>query len=110
LLGADIAATVLHRALQSNDLSAKSLTQYEREWQGRLGQELRIGYWARKLFEKLSNRQIDKIFDLVKKNGIDEDLLKAKEISFDWHSQAIIRLLAHQVIATALNVFRLSRD
>ena len=37
LLSADMAADTLHRALKANDLSAKSLASYEREWKNRLG-------------------------------------------------------------------------
>jgi len=110
LLGADIAAQTLHKALQSNDLSDRSLIRYEREWQQLLGRELRTGYWARKLFEKLSDRQIDNIFDIVKRNGINEALLKENDLSFDWHSKAILKLLGHQVVASAVNVFRLPRN
>lgn len=110
LLGADIAARALHQALQSNDLSAKSLARYEREWQQLLGRELMTGYWARKLFEKLSDGQIDKVFDIIKRNGIDEALLKEKDLSFDWHSKTILKLLGHRVVASAVNVFRLPRN
>jgi len=107
LLCADIAASTLNQALQHDDLSAKSLSKYEREWKRKLGRELKIGYWARKLFERLSDRQIDRIFDIIKANGIDEALLKAKDLSFDWHSRAILRLLGRTVVARAIGVFRL---
>ncbi len=107
LLCADIAANTLHQALQHDDLSAKSLAKYEREWKRKLGRELKIGYWARKLFERLSDRQIDRIFDIIKANGIDEVLLKAKDLSFDWHSRAILMLLGRTVVSKAIGVFRL---
>jgi len=107
LLCADIAANTLHQALQHDDLSAKSLAKYEREWRRKLGWELKIGYWARKLFERLSDRQIDRIFDIIKANGIDEALLKAKSLSFDWHSRAILRLLGRTVVSKAIGVIRL---
>ena len=107
LLCADIAADTLHQALQRDDLSAKSLAKYEREWRRKLGRELKIGYWARKLFERLSDNQIDRIFNIIKTNGIDEALLKAKELSFDWHSQAILMLLGRTVVSKALGVIRL---
>ena len=58
-------------------------------WRKKLGRELKIGYWARKLFERLSDRQIDRIFEIVKANGIDEALLEAEDLSFDWHSQTM---------------------
>ena len=107
LLCADIAADTLHQALQHDDLSAKSLAKYEREWKRKLGRELKIGYWARKLFERLSDNQIDRIFNIIKDNGIDEALLKARDLSFDWHSQAILMLLGRNVVSKALGVIKL---
>ena len=105
LLCAEIAADTLHQALQRGDLSAKSLAKYDRGWRRRLGQELKTGYWARKLFEHLSDKQLDRIFDIVKANGI-EDLLKAKDLSFDWHSKAILMLLGRAVVAKAIGVIK----
>jgi geranylgeranyl reductase family protein len=107
LLCADIAAQTLHQALEDGDLSASRLARYGRGWRKRLGRELRIGYWTRKLFERLSDRQIDRIFEIVKANGIDEALLKAEELSFDWHSRTILRLIGFQVVARAVNIIKL---
>lgn len=107
LIGADIAAANLHEALIDNDLSAKRLARYERGWRKKLGLELRTGYWFRKLFERLSNRQIDRLFDIVKKGGIDEALLKAPELSFDWHGRTIVKLLKYQVVAKTIGQVKL---
>lgn len=109
LLCADIAARTLHQALQSDDLSASSLAKYERGWRRRLGRELKIGYWARRLFEHLNDRQIDRIFDVIKDNGIDEAMLKVGDLSFDWHSKAILMLLGRTVITRAIGLVRLPR-
>ena len=106
LLCADIAANTLYQALESNDLSAKSLSSYEREWRRRLGRELRIGYWARKVFERLSDRHIDRILDIIKSNGIDEALLGAEELSFDWHGEVILKLIGHRAVAKATRVVK----
>lgn len=107
LLCAEMAANTLHQALQGDDLSARSLARYEQEWRRRLGWELKIGYWARKLFERLNDRQLDRIFDIIKTNGIDEVLLKAKDLSFDWHSKAILALLGRTVVAKAIGAIKL---
>ena len=107
LLCADIAADTLHQALKDGDLSAKRLAKYEQRWRKRLGRELKIGYWARKLFERLSDRQIDRIFEIVKANGIDKALLSAKDLSFDWHGKAILRLIGHQVVSRAIDVVKI---
>jgi geranylgeranyl reductase family protein len=107
LLGADIAADVLSSALKENDLSAKNLAQYERAWRKRLGGEIRTGYWARQIFEKMSNRQIDRLFEVIKKSGIDAALLKADDVSFDWHGRTIKKVLKYQVVTKTLGIVRL---
>ena len=93
LLGADMAAATLDQALARGDLSAKRLARYERGWRKKLGRELRVGYWARRLFERLSDQQIDRLFEIIAARGIDEALLKAENLSFDWHSKTISRLI-----------------
>lgn len=107
LLCAEIAAGTLHEALESGDLSANSLARYERRWKQKLGRELKTGYWARKLFEHLSDRQIDRIFDTVKANGIDKALLEAKNLSFDWHGKAILKLIGYKVVSEAIDLVKL---
>jgi digeranylgeranylglycerophospholipid reductase len=107
LLSADIATATLHEALNDNDLSAKRLARYERGWRKKLGRELRTGYWARRLYERLNNRQLDHIFEIVKRGGIDEALLKAEDLSFDWHSRTIMRLLKYQVVAKTIGHIKL---
>ncbi len=106
LIGAEIAAGVLHQALVDNDLSAKRLAGYQRAWRRKLGGELRTGYWARKFFERLNERQIDRLFKVIKANGMDEALLKAKDISFDWHSRTIKSLLKYQIIKFPFKIDR----
>jgi len=107
LLCADIAADILHQALETDDLSARRLARYEEGWKRQLGWELKIGYWARKLFERLSDSKIDRIFDIVKNNGIDEALLSARDLSFDWHGRAILRLMGHRMVSKAMEVIRI---
>ena len=107
LMSAEIAAKHLKQALDNNDLSSGRLAGYEREWKKRLGQELEICYWARRFYEKLSDEKIDQIFDIIKANGIDEALLKADGLSFDWHGKAIIKLARQKVMSRVFNIIRL---
>ena len=107
LLCADMAANNLHQALKSNNLSANNMANYEKEWKRKLGWELKVGYWARKFYERLSDSQIDRIFELIKSNGIDEALLKADDLSFDWHGQVVLRLIGHQALSKALKAMKL---
>ena len=107
LLCADIAANHLNRALNSDNLSAENLSSYQREWRKRLGVELRIGYWARKLYERLGDRQIDQVFDIIESNGIDEALLKAEDLSFDWHSKVVLRVMADKALSKAMVAWKI---
>ena len=107
LLSADIAVATLHAALGEDDLSAKRLSGYQQEWRNLLGRELRIGYWTRKLFERLSERQIDRIFEALKSRGISRNLLEDGDLSFDWHSRTVLRMLRYQTITRAANLVKL---
>jgi geranylgeranyl reductase family protein len=107
LLGAAIAGDILHGALADNDLSARRLSRYERAWRRKLGGEIRTGYWARKFFERLNERQIDRLFKIIKAGGIDEALLKAADLSFDWHSRTIRSLFKYQIVTRSIKVIKL---
>jgi digeranylgeranylglycerophospholipid reductase len=107
LLCADIAADTLHRALMDNDLSVKRLSSYEKAWRLRLGQEIRTGYRARKLSERLSDTQIDRLFKLAKACGIEEAITKAGGVSFDWHGRTAKQLLKYRIVTKSLNIARL---
>ncbi len=107
LLCADMAADNLHQALQSDDLSARNLASYEKGWKRKLGWELKVGYWARRFYERLSDAQIDRIFDIIRSNGIDEALLKADDLSFDWHGRVVLRLIGHQALSKAVEAMKL---
>ena len=107
LLCADTAANILKSALESNDLSAKNLSRYQRGWKKKLNRELKVGYWSRKFYERLSDGQIDRIFGIMKSAGIDKALLEAEDLSFDWHSEVVLRLLGHQAVAKALEMIKI---
>ena len=107
LLSAEIAARNMITALEKNDLSAKRLSNYQREWKKELGQELKICYWARKLYERFSDEQIDRIFDITIDNGIDKALLEAEDLSFDWHGRAILRLARQKALTKPLKAMRI---
>ncbi len=50
--------------------------------------------------------QIDRIFNIIKSNHIDEALLKADDLSFDWHGEVALRLLRHRAMSKALKVMK----
>jgi geranylgeranyl reductase family protein len=99
LLCADIAAEVIDGALRSDDFSAKRMSYYERDWKRKLSRELQIGYWARKTYEGLDDRQIENIFDIIQASNIHEDILQSPDFSFDWHGDSILRALKNKPLA-----------
>jgi len=64
---------------------------------------LKLCYWARKFYRYLSDRQIDRIFDIIKSSSIDKALLSMDDLSFDWHGEIIMRVLKQQTWSQAIN-------
>ena len=98
LICANIAADTANQALNIGDLSKKNLSGYETGWRGVLGKELQIGYLARRMYENLSDQQIERIFDLVKEYNLHNELLNSPDFSFDWHSGPLLKTLRHKII------------
>jgi digeranylgeranylglycerophospholipid reductase len=92
-LGAQIAAQVLDVALSSDNLTTGQLSRYQKQWKAKMGKELSRGYWARWAYGKLSDRQIEGIFNMFDSNGMAEALLNSGKFSFDWHSRVILAVL-----------------
>jgi len=107
LLCADIAANSLNLALSNDTLTAGCLAGYEKEWKRKLGSELRRGYRARKLYERLSDRQVDWVFDIIITSGIGKALLEEADLSFDWHAGAISKVLAYKAISQAVKAIKI---
>ena len=99
LLCADIATDVIHNALHAGDFSGKRLSFYEKKWKRKLSRELQIGYWARKTYERLDDRQVENIFDIIQTNNIHEEILQSPDFSFDWHGDSILRVLKNKPLA-----------
>jgi digeranylgeranylglycerophospholipid reductase len=93
LLAARTAAEVLSHAFDRNDLSASCLQAYERSWRALLEPELEKGRLFRRLFERLSDAHIDRLFSLALRNGILD--LVHKKAMFDWHGDLIASLMEH---------------
>ncbi len=107
LLCAEIAAKTIHQAISTGDFSRSLFSSYEKGWKGRLGRELRVGYWARRIYERLTDSQIEELFRIIKARRIHEILLQSPRSSFDWHGELLLkglRLLApwHSLFAASV--------
>jgi digeranylgeranylglycerophospholipid reductase len=92
-LGSQAAVEVLSEALDTENLGAKQLSRYQRAWKTKMGREIHVGYMARRLYGKLSDSQIERIFDIVSSNNITRDLLNSPSFSFDWHGNLILAFM-----------------
>ena len=88
-LGAKIAAEVLDEALCSDNLVAARLSRYHKRWKARMGREIFFGCRARQVFAKLSDRKIERVFNMLDSWGMASALLNSPNFSFDWHSRLL---------------------
>jgi geranylgeranyl reductase family protein len=108
LLCADIAAECLHQAFLADDFSAARLSAYDKQWRAKLGSELQTGYLAHRLYQKLSNHCIDRLFRAARDKGIPGLVAESEDFSFDWHRPLILKLaqkLAFSLPARLINAF-----
>jgi len=103
-LGARIAAGVLREALGSDNLTAGQLSRYQKQWKAKMGKELSRGYWARWAYARLSDRQIEGIFNALDSNGMARTLLSSDNFSFDWHSKLILAVLRRSSVYPLLKI------
>ena len=97
-IGARIAAKVLDEALNSDDLSTACLSNYQKQWKTKIGREIFLGNWARRAYSKLSDRNIERMFDMLASGGMAEALLNMPDFSFDWHSRLILTGLRYAAV------------
>ncbi len=91
LVCADLAAETLHRSLLEDDLSAATLAVYQRRWRRALGRDLWLGRLARNAFQRLGDRQIDRLLQRATDTGLVDRLLADETLTFDRHGKAIMK-------------------
>lgn len=104
LLCSEIAAGTLADCLNDGDLSAGRLSQYQKRWREILSHELEVGYSARRMFEFLNDRQIGALTRQAVAAGLPSDLTDSPDVSFDWHSRAIARVMGNSALGGALRL------
>jgi flavin-dependent dehydrogenase len=93
LLSARLATDVLAAALERDDLSKSALAEYERRWRARLGAELNAQLSLRTLAQRMSDLDIEKLFDLARTDGVMP--IVRRTASFNRHRKLILALFRH---------------
>ena len=96
MLSGAIGAETAADALESNTFSADALSAYEERWQGEFGGELRVGYYARMLFESMSDARLERLMETFLSEDMQKELIRSPVFSFDRHSGVILRTIGHR--------------
>jgi digeranylgeranylglycerophospholipid reductase len=100
LLSAAMAAGVLEDGLSRDDLSEKQLQQYQRAWRRRLGPELEAQLSLRLLANRMSDAEIDMLFELARTDGIMP--IVRRTARFNQHRDLILSLFKHPPVRQIL--------
>jgi len=93
LVSGEIAADVLAERLAADRLDAASLADYERRWRKRFKPEFDAQLALRMLAQRLSDAEINALFDLVSTDGIMP--IVRRSATFNRHRAFILDLLKH---------------
>ncbi len=94
IVSAGLAAQVLAECLRSDDLDCNALAKYENHWRKRLGPELKIQLAFRKYGQRLTDNDMEQLFDLVRTDGVIPLLRKAAD--FNQQRGLILSLFRHK--------------
>jgi geranylgeranyl reductase family protein len=93
LLSGSLAAETLVEAFRQGDLSAASLSVYEERWREQLSNEFSAQMSLRRIANRLSDQEIDDLFELARTDGIMP--IVRKTARFNKHRDLIVSLLSH---------------
>jgi digeranylgeranylglycerophospholipid reductase len=100
---ASIAGETAAEAVACRDCSASFLSRYENLWKDELSKDFRMMLLARRVMNRLSDRALNKLFNIVTKENLQE--LFSAEGDMDFQSGVLLRLLKKKEILGVLPSF-----
>lgn len=100
MLSALAAAETVAEAFQRGRWGRETLSAYERRWLARLGFDLKVGTLFRRLFARMTDRDVDELFRALSTGGLLARI--TEKVSFDWHRELILFLLKYPRLARLL--------
>lgn len=100
MLSARAAADTVSEAFTRGVLDREQLSTYEKRWRSRLSLDLKVGTLFRRLFSRMTDRDVDDFFRALQADGLMARI--AEKVSFDWHGALILFLLKHPSLARIL--------
>ena len=96
LICAGIAAEVIKRAFKIGRFDQRALGDYERQWKKRLGLELKIGYYFRRVASNFTDTQLNDLFEVITSDEV-LPLLRRKA-KFDWHKDLMLSIVKQAAV------------
>jgi len=87
-MGGILAGKAISKFLETGN--QKDLNEYQKIWTHKFGKEFQKQLLARKILERLDNETIDKLFDSITPEILNEI---SSNDDFDFHTRSIIKLL-----------------
>ena len=87
-------------ALRNGRFGSETFAVYENRWRGLLGRNLALGSLFRRLFGRMMDGDIDRLFRILQREIHGGRL--TEKVSFDWHHDLIFFLLRHPTIVRLL--------
>jgi len=100
LLTASLAAETLVEAFQAGRFDETIMACYERAWNDRLGQEMRVADWLRGRLAQLTDAEIDRMIEVAASSDV--QALVQRTARFNWHRDVIVALLRQPAIGALL--------
>jgi len=100
---ASIAGKVAAEALRTNSFASSFLGRYESLWKKKLDREFKTTCFARRVMNNLSDKMIDKLFEVAIEENLPNELFP--EGDMDFHGGTIIRLLKRRKVLELLPSF-----
>jgi geranylgeranyl reductase family protein len=100
LIGANLAAKTLMRAFAEGRFHRKFLQSYDRDWKKVLRGESWMGHLGRKVFEKFSDEQLDRLVRVCGDEKVTQ--LVNRHADFDWHSRSVLSFLTNRRVLSQL--------
>jgi len=90
LMCAKIAGEIAASAVKEGNFSDKFLKRYEYQWKHSVLFDMKMLLYARRLLNRLSDREMDRVFDIANKLRLQESLIYVKNLDFS--KKEIMRL------------------
>lgn len=86
-------------AFEKGDFSASSLSSYQRAWEADIGKELKRGFKLRKMYNRLSDKDLNGVLNVIDKPFIRDIALKA---DIDRPSELYVSVMKHPIACMRL--------